>query len=330
MRFSQSPLLGLSLACAAGSASAAYTLQDNFDHTNFFSEFDFFTGPDPTDGFVNYVAADTANSTGIAGYLSTTADNAVYLGVDHTTVNPSGGRPSVRVSSSKTYTHGLFIADIAHMPGSICGVWPAFWTFGPNWPSSGEIDILEGVNADTTNSITLHTSSGCSVSGSGALGSSTLAHTDCNTGNGNTGCGFATESTQGYGNGFNAVGGGVYALDWTSSAINVYFFPRNAIPADITSGSPDPSTWSAPTASFSGSGCDIDSHFMNHKIIFDTTFCGQWAGQIWDSGSCASMAPTCETYVGENPAAFEEAYWSVNSVKVYQSASARRSMSFMA
>lgn len=49
------------------------------------------------------------------------------MGVDHTTTlqTNGAGRESVRISSKKTFTHGLFIADIAHMPGTICGAWPA-------------------------------------------------------------------------------------------------------------------------------------------------------------------------------------------------------------
>ena len=27
--------------------------------------------------------------------------------------------------TQKSWTHGLIISDIAHMPGGICGVWPA-------------------------------------------------------------------------------------------------------------------------------------------------------------------------------------------------------------
>ena len=111
------------LLFAAGTASAAYTLRDNYDHSNFFNEFTFFSDPDPTHGFVNYAAPTAANLSALAGYDS----KAVYLGVDYNTKNPSGsGRGSVRVHSQKTYTRGLFVADIAHMPASICGSWPAF------------------------------------------------------------------------------------------------------------------------------------------------------------------------------------------------------------
>jgi beta-glucanase (GH16 family) len=258
---------GASMVCAAGTAKSSYSIVDTFDYTNFFTEFSFFTGADPTGGFVDYQGAVAANQSGLAGF----SDGAVYLGVDYKIMNPTGGRNSVRVGSNRAYAKGLFIADIAHMPSSTCGVWPAFWTFGPNWPDSGEIDIIEGVNLQATDSITLHASEGCVLQGSGSLATSVLSTTSCT---GDTGCSFTTANPLSYGSGFNAAGGGVYAMEWTSSAIQVYFFPRALIPADIKAGTPDPSTWGMPMARFSGPGCDIDSHFKNHQIVFDTTFCG--------------------------------------------------------
>ncbi|KAL2066252.1 hypothetical protein VTL71DRAFT_2323 [Oculimacula yallundae] len=298
-----------------GFAKAGYVLEDTFDSQNFFNEFDFFADKDPTEGFVKYSNAATANISSLAGYVN----NAVFLGVDHTTVNPPQGRSSVRVSSKKAYTHALIIADIEHMPDSQCGAWPAFWTLGQDpWPSNGEIDILEGVNDDQTNHITLHTSPGCNIESTGAMSSSTLSTPNCNAGNAGDGCSLKTTNKQGYGTGFNAAGGGVYAMEWTSSAIKVFFFTRSSIPADITSGNPDPKTWGAPVGSFSGGGCSIDSHFKSHQIIFNTSLCGKWAGAVWKDGSCAALAPTCEAYVAANPQAFEQAYWMINSVKVYQ------------
>lgn len=115
------------LLCVAGIARAQYHLVQTYDETNFFDEFSFFTGPDPTDGFVEYQGASAASSLGLAGL----SQGGVFLGVDDTTVNPPGGRDSVRLTSNAAYTEGLFIADIAHMPGSICGVWPAWYVHFP-------------------------------------------------------------------------------------------------------------------------------------------------------------------------------------------------------
>lgn len=101
-------------------AGLAYNPVDTYDSSNFFSSFGFFSGTDPTAGFVSYQGSQSAAQS--AGLVNT--DNGqIYMGVDHTTsLSTSGpGRASVRLTSSKKYTHGLFIADIAHMPGSICG-----------------------------------------------------------------------------------------------------------------------------------------------------------------------------------------------------------------
>lgn len=296
-------------------AFTGYRMVDTYDAGNFFSAFSFFTGSDPTHGFVNYVSQSTAKSTG----LISTSNNQVYLGVDHTTSWPSGGRASVRLQSNKAYTHGLFIADISHMPGSICGVWPAFWLFGANWPNSGEIDIIEGANQQTTDSITLHTSAGCVINNAGSQYGTTTLTSDCNAGNANIGCGVSTSNTNAYGDGFNNIGGGVYAMQWESSGIYVWFFPRGSIPQDIQNGNPVTGNWGLPVVAFNGgAGCNIDSHFANHNIIFDTTFCGDWAGGVWSSGSCAGMANSCQDFVNANPGAFAPAYWTINSVKVYQ------------
>jgi Glycosyl hydrolases family 16 len=305
------------LACSITGAHAGYNLVDTYDASNFFSEFSFFTSSDPTHGFVNYVSKSVSESAGIAAI----SGSSVYLGVDHTTYYPSSpGRESVRLSSNKAYTHGLFIADVSHMPGSICGVWPAFWTtYTPNWPNSGEIDIIEGVNLQTTDSITLHTAPGCTIDTSGSQSGTVLADSNCNSNDANNGCSVSTTTANAYGSSFNANGGGVYAMQWESSGIYVWFFPRSSIPSDITAGAPVTSNWGLPIVAFnSGSGCNIDSYFANHNIIFDTTFCGDWAGSVWSMSSCASYAATCADFVSANPGAFSEAYWLINSVKVYQ------------
>ena len=57
--------------------------------------------------------------------LIATSNGSVYMGVDSTNIASGSGRASVRVASKKSYNHGLIILDLAHMPGGICGTWPA-------------------------------------------------------------------------------------------------------------------------------------------------------------------------------------------------------------
>ena len=98
------------------------------------------------------------------GYATVSSQGTAVISVDTTNRWPRGGpgRPAVRIISDNTYTHGLFILDLVHMPWG-CGTWPAYWLLGPDWPSHGEIDIIEGVNTLTQNAISLHTSDNCSI-----------------------------------------------------------------------------------------------------------------------------------------------------------------------
>ena len=319
--------LGLSLYLI-NPANAAYKLIDDYTANSFWNGFGFFDGSDPTDGTVQYVDRVTANKQSLAGNLPN-AGNAIYMGVDHVSQSATG-RASVRISSNKGYDKGLFILDITHMPGGICGTWPAFWLLGSGtWPQNGEIDVIEGVNSNSQNLMTLHTSAGCTINKSDSF-TGNMTSTNCVSGSGdNTGCQIQDSSPLSYGEAFNKNGGGIFAVEWTSQAITIHFFPRNGtIPSDIPTGQsaansaappPNPPSWPKPTAVFSG--CQIDSHFKNMSIIFDTTFCGQWAGKqdVWQADStCAAKAGTCADFVKNNPSEFAEAFWSVNSVRVWQ------------
>lgn len=132
-----------------------------------------------------------------------------------------------------------------------------------SWPNSGEIDIIEGVNLQIGNTNTMHTSEGCSFDGRTCLG--------------DIGCGKGElDGANEYGDGFNAAHGGIYAMEWTSDHISFWFFGRGNEPADVLGDAPDPSRWGPPMTDYvGGNGCDIDSHFMNHQIVFDITFCGE-------------------------------------------------------
>lgn len=71
-----------------------------------------------------------------------------------------------------------------------------------------------------------------------------------------------------YGPAFNAAGGGVYATWLESDALKLYWFKRSNIPADITSGNPNPANWGTPASQFtSGSNCNISKYFKDLTIV---------------------------------------------------------------
>ncbi|KAL2060982.1 hypothetical protein VTL71DRAFT_9034 [Oculimacula yallundae] len=280
--------LFLSISGVQGIVSDTYVLDTSYSGTTFFDDFDFWTDPDPTNGFVSY----QSHASSLSKSLISTSNNVAHIGVDHTTTlsadGQDGGRESVRISSKKKFTHGLFLADIKHMPGNICGA------------------VLRSVVAcfgDT-----------CTISGANSLG--TLQSNDCNQNHG-YGCSITSSSSISYGSSFNTALGGVYATQWTSDYIRIWFFPRESIPTNILSGEPDPSTWGLPDANFQGN-CDVDGLFKDHQIVFDTTFCGDWAGGAWSGDEvCNAKAGTCQEFVASNPEAFVDAYWDINYVKVF-------------
>ena len=98
-----------------------------------------------------------ANATVANGMLSITAKN-----------ESQGGQPftSARMNTATKFdvTYGKIEARIKLPMGA--GLWPAFWMLGSdinsgvNWPSCGEIDIMEHINADSLIYGTMHWSSG--------------------------------------------------------------------------------------------------------------------------------------------------------------------------
>ena len=140
--------------------------------------------------------------------------------------------------------------------------------FGPNWPNDGEIDIIEGVNDNANNAMTLHTSNGCSITDSAFTGTMTTSncYVDAPNQSTNAGCDIQDQTTQSYGTEFNSNGGGVITMEWTSSDINIWFFPRGTTPSDLEAGKPNPASWKEPVAQYQGD-CNIPSHFANMSIV---------------------------------------------------------------
>ena len=297
-------------------------------------------------GYVDYVDSNYAYSSGMA---NVTSSGQVYMGVDstNTVADDSRGRKSIRIASNHTYNgNNLFVIDLDHMPTtsgwlpSGCSVWPAYWLVGPEWPNNGEVDIIEYVNTQSADLTTLHTRDGCeqsaedpsSFTGSWATGAYGQPATDCSVyasdQYNNQGCGINADNAV-VGSAFNSLSsdvsggvGGIYALEWvTDQYIRSFFFSRDNIPADLvgdgSDGPPQPDTWGAPYARFElGDSICSSDHFADNQIVFDTTFCGDWAGNTFASDCSTEMS--CTDYVKYNPSDFAETYWLINYISVYE------------
>ncbi|KIP11973.1 glycoside hydrolase family 16 protein [Phlebiopsis gigantea 11061_1 CR5-6] len=303
----------------ANGSSFVWTLEDNYSGKSFFDTFDFFTGDDPT----HYTTKDFAFANGLA-YVQD--DGIVVMKGDNTTQLASGvyrnrhaARNVVRISSQKQYNTGLFILDLNRAPWG-CGVWPAWWTLGGGqWPYTGEIDIIEGVHDNEHNQVTWHTGPNCSLTETANFTGSIVTTNgqpnlvcDGNA-DGNAGCGVTEWSRASYGPTFDAQGGGVFAMKWDDTGISVWSFYRQAVPTDVVSGQPSPDSWGPPVAVLEPAGCDPIANFVNHSIVFDITFCGDWAGNSYATSGCPGTCP--DRLI--DPANFVNASWSINTLKVY-------------
>lgn len=247
-----------------------YVLKDQYSGDTFFKGFNFEATPDPTHGHVLYQSEENANLYNLT-YLG---DNGLnYIQTDYLEQAPNG-RKSVRISSKKHYTRGLFVLDAVHMPEG-CGVWPAFWTTAvDSWPSKGEIDILEGVNLEKDNAFTLHTGMGCRMAKYRQQKGNSES-LDCNVHAvdqwPNQGCGVKT--TNSFGSEFNRDGGKVIAMQWEANFIRSWIFSRDAVPFDLSVDAPDPdldvSKWGLPDATFESEECNIAEIFADHVIIIN-------------------------------------------------------------
>ncbi|KAK5993586.1 putative glycosidase C21B10.07 [Cladobotryum mycophilum] len=293
-----------------------YNLVETYEGEGFFDKFNYFTGYDPAGGFVHYVPEAQAKQLN----LTYASQNSAILRVD-TSVGPgsnpdaSTGRFSVRIESKSTYNNGLFIFDVLHTPFG-CGAWPALWlTDRFHWPEHGEIDIMEATNqASDGNQMTLHTTGGCAMDVKRKQTDKGLQD-DCNhEKNGNAGCGVKAQDNT-FGTQYNTAGGGIMAMEWRDAGIRMWQFARNAIPSDITSQKPDPTTWGTAAADFPSTDCNIGNHFRNNSIVLNIDLCGDLVYGVWGNSGCSS---NCTDLVANHPEAFTNAYWEVGKFQVFQ------------
>ncbi|KAF9035191.1 endo-1,3(4)-beta-glucanase-like protein [Panaeolus papilionaceus] len=295
-----------------------YYLSTNIVGPGFYGHFNWENIADPTHGRVNYVTQTTS----IAHNLTYATHDTFILRTDYKTVlDPQGpGRESVRIITKKSFTQHIVIADVRHMPQG-CGTWPAIWeTKGVDWPTYGEVDIVEGVNDVGPNAGTLHTTQGCTMPASGRNMTGTASQDDCDWRvNWNAGCGVKFPQSASYGPEFNENGGGWFVMERTKTDIKLWFWSRKDrnVPKDVKNRSfdVDPRGWGTPAAHFPNTQCDLEKYFGDNNLIINLTLCGDWAGNVYDSNKCPS---TCVDHVNNHPDAFKDAYFDFAGIRIYE------------
>ncbi|KAF9820365.1 hypothetical protein IEO21_01374 [Rhodonia placenta] len=301
-----------------GSLAGTYNIDKTYIGEDFLNTWTHEVISDPTHGRVDYVTQATA----LAENLTYANGDTLIMRADATTVlSASGpGRKSVRLQSQDSFGTHIVIFDVRHMPVG-CGTWPAAWETGPNWPANGEVDVIEGVNDQGPNLVSLHVATTCSMPSSGRDMSGTAGSLNCDVNtDGNSGCGVNNPTSNSFGHDFNNAGGGWYAMERTSDEVKVWFWSRqdSTVPGDVQSGADEVNTnnWNQPVAYFPSTDCDIGNEFgKNNNLIFDLTFCGDWAGG--SSYAAAGCSGTCVDWVNNHPSSFHDSYWDVAAVRVY-------------
>lgn len=293
-----------------------WTLTDVYQGTNFFDQFTFYTDLDPWHGYVNYVNQTQAQNMNLINTTST----SVYIGADYTSIANGRGRNAVRISSNKLYDYGLFMLRLSHMPFG-CGTWPLFQLFGIDWPNNGLMDIIEGVDNQIYDHTTLHALNNCNFSGQPKNFTGTEESTNCGYDHGGGGCQIRSNNNNSYGQYFDDNNGGLYAIKWNDIGISLWFWSTNNIPSNAESNSPDPTQWGLPYAAWNfGVWCEGQDLFKKMNITFALTFCGVYDGGAFthDCVDLNKQYGSCQGYVQNYPQGFEQAYWIVDYVKVFQ------------
>ena len=241
------------------------------------------TGVNTTDWKYDVAAGSTYGTGEIESTTSSTANvyqdgtgNLVIKAI-HTGTNPTSGWTSGRIETQRA-DFGAPAGGVVLIQSSIqqpdanlttsngIGYWPAFWMLGAalrsggTWPSVGEIDIMEDVNAQSKVYSTLHcgTNPGGPCNESSGIGSGAHACAGCQTG-------YHTYGVQ---------------IDRSVSPEQIRFYLDGAVHFTINATQVDATTWANA----------VDHPFF---IIYDLAM-----GGGFPNGVCGCTSPTTATVSG--------------------------------
>ncbi|KAF7323747.1 hypothetical protein MKEN_00595700 [Mycena kentingensis (nom. inval.)] len=319
-----SPTTTSKKSSSTGTSSDGWKLSKKLEGETFLDFFKYDTGTGDNSGVAKYV-------NGISSGLAYVSGDQVHLAVD--TEQYADTRESLRMVSKTTFNaddNTLFIFDIEHMP-AVCGAWPAVWFTGDNWPYKGEIDVVEGVSLYNKNIYSVHTGDGCTLTDSLISSMSKVkiieSTKSCNAIDSPGACGFTDETDTTFGPGFNKAGGGVFAMQFDTSAIQMWFFQAGSVPSDISSFAPEPSSWGTPKFKVGGSSCSTKDNFKDLMLIIDTNLAGSFTEGVWAVDGAGGQSTSCKSktgfdsaaaYVQQNGDKFgDDALWKMNGFYIY-------------
>eukprot|EP00445_Apocalathium_hangoei_P094121 CAMPEP_0204245514 /NCGR_PEP_ID=MMETSP0361-20130328/97669_1 /ASSEMBLY_ACC=CAM_ASM_000343 /TAXON_ID=268821 /ORGANISM="Scrippsiella Hangoei, Strain SHTV-5" /LENGTH=481 /DNA_ID=CAMNT_0051218719 /DNA_START=82 /DNA_END=1527 /DNA_ORIENTATION=- len=283
-----------------------YRLDWEAKGTNFFEGFDFLT----TDG--NHGASDFVGSyedAKKAGVAVATGSHAILRAGPRSSHHFK--RLTGKIATKKTWKHFLAAVRFTHVPYG-CGVWPAFFTLGAGveWPSGGEMDILEYVN-DQGSMTSFHTTKQCKldpaqVNKYGSMPDANLVANNNNNYNCLTKYCATCTSLGCAPNKMPLLTGqqwasrpGVFAMQRTDSFAKLFFIPDADLPGDLSADEPTPEAWDRWIISYypfgdSAATCPQPDDIMAPQMfILQVAFCGDWASKVWgDSPTCSRTGPT--------------------------------------
>ncbi|GJE99867.1 glycoside hydrolase family 16 protein [Phanerochaete sordida] len=313
-------VLGLVLLAQVLCATAAqFNLTKEYSGSSFFDDWDYYGAYDAStygaEVYVTKAQAGSLTSVSPAGHALIRLDNT-------TDVPYPGKRNSVRLTTQQWFGVGtLWVVDAIHIPFG-CSVWPAIWTSGANWPNNGEIDIIEGVNQVAWNQMSIHAAQGCTVPPSPKQ-SGNLTEGDCSQG---VGCVVEENTPNSYGKAFADNGGGVWAAQYDSTGIFIWFWPRNKLPANLQTPSDtlDISSWGTPSAAYASPTCNITEFFGGQQMIIDIALCGEGADSpgvyAQTCGDTQTNACYLDNVINNGSAAYADAYFELAAIRAFSPA----------
>jgi hypothetical protein len=201
-----------------------------------------------------------------------------------------------------------------------------------------EIDLIENVNYETAGVLSFYTGENCSVNAVRGKVEEESKLWCLHNGDLTEGCRFIGEENT-FGKAFNDNHYRYNVLLIEADAIKVWWFKDGEAPSDLDSEHPDPSQWTAePNVHLTPDDCDFAKQFSRFHVVsgncspasqlkprvavniemqvINLTFCGDWAkiDPYFESEA------ECIKWVAENPKDFEETFWEINSVKLFQKA----------